>query len=195
LTLLKICEPYRITETFQDFYDLVPNSLKNWAIPQMPEDVMTIAMHFRQGVGGKAIYPGQKISRELDLDYFIQMVKSIQRESPSSNLRILVLTDAPSVATSYSPPSTQITLWEGTPGYENGVMKIEPFDFSSLNILDCEISIFSGGDPIEAIRIMCRADILLMGRSSLSFVAGVLNQNGRVYIAPDFWHNSLSRWY
>jgi hypothetical protein len=194
LTLVKVGEPYLITENFQDTYETVWPNLLNWSCPEGAEKVKTVAIHYRQGVGGKAIYPGQKIPRELDLEYFIEVIQYIARDNPKAELKLVVLTDAPSIATTYTPPNNQQMLWEGTPGFRNGEMLIIPFDFSPLKILPHDFEIISGGDPVDAIRIMSTADFLLMGRSSLSFVAGVLNQKGVVFTAPDFWHNPLSRW-
>ena len=194
LTLAKVGEPSLVTENFQDTYLEVRSNLLNWSSPEGAVKVKTVAIHFRQGVGGKAIYPGQKIPRELDLEYFIEVIQCIARDNPKTEFKLVVLTDAPSIATTYIPPANQQILWEGTPGFRNGEMLITPFDFSPLKILQLDFEIVSGGDPVDAIRIMSTADFLLMGRSSLSFVAGVLNQKGVVFTAPDFWHNPLSRW-
>jgi len=194
LTLVKVGDPYSITEYFQDTYDEVLPNLLNWSHLAQTQKIKILAIHYRQGVGGKVIYPGQKIPRELDLGYFIKVIQYIKRIHPATELKILVLTDAPSTATTYAPPVSQHKLWENTPGFNNGKMLIAPFDFSPLETLQCDYKIIAGGNPIDAIKIMSTADFLLMGRSSLSFVAGVLNQNGVVFTAPEFWHNSLSRW-
>ena len=57
-----------------------------------------------------------------------------------------------------------------------------------------KVSIQFGGDPLDTIRDMASADYLIMARSSLSYIGGILNRNGTVYAAPDFWHKSLPSW-
>ena len=192
--LVKVVEPYRIMEFFQDSYDLVLPQLINWSKKLTDNRNAVIAVHFRQGVGGKVVYPGQKISRELDLDHFISLIKKIKAESKQEITQIIVLTDAPTEALEFSPPIQQRNLWENTPNYNEGRLSVSKFDFHNLSELGIQIKIHSGGNPIEAINIMANANFLLMGRSSLSYIAGILNAEGQVYAAPNFWHKPLSRW-
>lgn len=195
--LIKIGEPYRISEYFQDGYSKISLNLTNWnkfLYSKSQNEQKTIAMHFRQGVGGRQIYPGQKIPRELDIEYFINSITSIVRNYECRDFKIVVLTDAPEKFITYTPPSSQQSLWEGSPGFKQGQMNVSPFSFSDLNKFGVDVEIISGGDPMDAIRVMAQSDFLIMGRSSLSFVAGVLNKNGVVFSPPGFWHNPLSGW-
>lgn len=45
----------------------------------------------------------------------------------------------------------------------------------------------------EAIYLMSTAEILVVGQSSMSYVAGLFNQN-KVYISKGFWHSKLTDW-
>ena len=192
--LIRVGEPYKISEHFQAEYSKVLRVLPNWPNCEPGGELKTIAIHFRQGVGGKVIYPGQSIPRELDLEYFKDAILGILSEEGGSRVKLVVLTDAPDQSTSYQTVDSQRELWEGTPGFANGVITISPFSFEPLKDLGLEFEIKSGGDPIEAIQIMSQSDFLVMGRSSLSFVAGVLNKKGTVYAAPEFWHKPLPGW-
>ena len=52
---------------------------------------------------------------------------------------------------------------------------------------------FVNGDPIEALEAMATADLLMMSRSSFSYVAAILNEEGIVIYHP-FWHSPLPEW-
>jgi hypothetical protein len=52
---------------------------------------------------------------------------------------------------------------------------------------------FVNGDPIEALEAMATADLLMMSRSSFSYVAAILNAEGIVIYHP-FWHSPLPEW-
>ena len=49
------------------------------------------------------------------------------------------------------------------------------------------------GRAIECIRGLATADILVMSRSSFSYLGAILNRNGIVLYHP-FWHRSPSSW-
>ena len=55
------------------------------------------------------------------------------------------------------------------------------------------LKIVANGDAIEALRGMATADILIMSRSSFSYVAAILNRRGVIIYHP-FWHSPLPRW-
>jgi hypothetical protein len=153
-----------------------------------------IAIHYRQGVGNFAIYPGQSLSREIELDYFRIQIQESWAGKDFDNLVVHVFTDAPESKLLYRPPVDQQYLWEGSPGFVDGVLEIQPLTFTASGLGVRDVVIHSGGDPVDAIISMSQASLLILGRSSLSYVAGLLNQNGLVVAAPDFWHPPLSHW-
>ena len=61
---------------------------------------------------------------------------------------------------------------------------------SSRMFSDCEILVHE--DPLEALAFLVEADILIMAKSSFSFVAGLLS-SGQVYYS-EFWHAPLPSW-
>jgi len=160
------------------------------------EEIYKIVIHYRQGVGGFALYPGQNIPREIPLDVFVNRVSKVVSElSKSQDWKIIVLTDAPESQIAFAPPPDQIKLWEGTPGFSDGIMTISPTSFKSLeNYSKLPLEIIRGGNPLDAILIMASADVLLSGKSSLSYMGGLLNSRGRVYYPKDFWHRPLKNW-
>ena len=154
-----------------------------------------IVIHYRQGVGGFAVYPGQKLSRQLPLEYFIQLIRQIQSVTQSQILKICVLTDAPTTNMSYKTLDSQTENWKNTPNFENGEMTIQGLSFSDLTeIPGIEVDIRIGGNPVDALAIMSKAERLLIGRSSLSYVGALLNLNGKVYFPKSFWHPPMREW-
>jgi hypothetical protein len=194
--LLSVHEPYPVSEFCPGLLDnhevkIIENFRK-----RKSDGVTKIVIHYRQGVGGYAIYPGQRIPREIYLEKFGSKLAEIESELPRlAATEITVLTDAPDTETKYVPPRNQIELWEGTPGFSNGEMTIKPTSFEYLNKFSAlPLRIIRGGDPLEAIQIMSNSDILLIGKSSLSFVGGLLNQMGQIYCPTDFWHRPMKHW-
>jgi len=55
------------------------------------------------------------------------------------------------------------------------------------------LELFVNEDTIECLRKLATADILVMSRSSFSYVGAVLNRNGVVLYHP-FWHGGPSSW-
>ena len=109
--------------------------------------------------------------------------------------KITILTDAPDSISHYTPPESQRALWEGTPGFSDGIMTIQPMDFSELGkITGIPINVVRGGNPLDAIRIMAAADFFVMSKSSLSYVGALLNKVGQIYWPKSFWHRPLNSW-
>jgi hypothetical protein len=194
---LEILDAYAITEyvdlTKYDFADFLPNYYSNSA-PRMAGNTRHIVVHYRQGVGGYAIYPGQNIPREIDFKNFASRIQKLVN-SYKHECKITVLTDAPSHEIQYVPLEQQKVLWEGSPNYEAGSIRISGKDFSvQLSEFGVPYNIISGGSPLEAIVAMSNADFLLMSRSSLSYVGALLNRDGLVFYPPQFWHRPLKNW-
>ena len=49
------------------------------------------------------------------------------------------------------------------------------------------------GDPIETLRAMATADLLVMSRSDFSYTAAILNKKGIIVYHP-FWHGTPMEW-
>lgn len=195
---LNIVEPYPITDSYPDLLTRMQENFPNWV--RFAESLVSefshpiISIHYRQGVGGGAIYPGQKVSRELPPSYFLMKLKSAYglKEFKSS---INLFTDAPVQDLTYSPSVDQNHHWEGTPGFSNGVMKVKGNDlYSYFAKNNLQVEVHLGGNPLEAIAIMSKSDFLITSRSSLSYVAGLLNSNGTIIAAEGFWHPSPRMW-
>lgn len=195
---LSIVEPYPITDCFPDLFQDVRNSFPHWIAfsskmsTNYPRPLVSI--HYRQGVGGSVIYPGQKIPRELPTSYFLAKLRN-EFGAAEFDVPVQVFTDAPVVDTIYEPDVRQRSHWEGTPGFTGGQMQIKGNDlFTFFRANRIPVEVHSGGNPLEAIAIMSNSDFLITSRSSLSYVAGLLNSKGTVVAAEGFWHPTPSDW-
>lgn len=191
---ISLLNPYSVTEFNPEIMSSVRNELSINSPLNLEPSV--IVLHYRQGVGGFAIYPGQKISRETPLLEFQKVLTHIFNKSRASQIKkIIVLTDAPAKPFEYAPPSDQLILWEGTPGYRNGKISIMPIDFQVLSAdFSVPVEVIRGGNPLDAIRVMASSDFLIMSKSSLSYLGALLNQRGQVYYSREFWHRPLKNW-
>ena len=194
-TRLVIQNPYAVSDLLVDNLEKVVSKLGNLTsdIP-LNSGKPFIAIHYRQGVGNFVIYPGQTISREIDVSYFKNCIEKFRNLLPSDNYEVHVFTDAPARSIKYQPPADQVYLWEGTPGFEDGVVEIQAANFNATSLGVSDVTVHSGGDPLDAILFMSRASMLITGRSSLSYLAGIMNRSGIVVSAPHFWHPSPKRW-
>ena len=193
---LLIYEPYPVTEFCPGIMDvLCLHSSEDSKSLKTPGD-FEVVIHYRQGVGGFALYPGQNIPREIPLAVFAARVEKVVQSLPENQrVRIVVLTDAPETEIVFVPPAEQLVLWEGTPGFSNGVMTIKPTKFDELEKLSkLPLQVLRGGDPLDTILRMASANVLLTGKSSLSYMGGLLNHIGQVYFPKDFWHRPLRNW-
>ena len=151
------------------------------------ESSKTVVIHFRQGITPSHIDTGHKTSRMLPFSYFEKHLKKILLKHSSETLRIYILTDAPEKPFIYFPPSEFIQTWREH-GYhldEDFGIAVSAIELNSKFLRELKnVKILHGGDPVEALDLMSKADYLIMGRSSLSVVGAVLNKHG-VCVVPD----------
>ena len=191
--LINIVEPFPVSEFDSKKYLAIGNFLPYFT--SKINRAKTVALHYRQGVGGKSVQFGEKLSRQLDVQYFVNIITSILAD-PGNDIRaIKIYTDAPSTNQEYFPLATQSHLWNQSPRFRDGQMSIEGMEVEkSFEGLGIPIEVVRGGNPISAIEEMAGADVLVIGRSSLSYVAAILNANGEIYYPKSFWHRPLVGW-
>lgn len=194
-TLVRVLNPYLLVDLLPSFYRkaLAKRVIHNQSSSQ--EHKESIAVHYRQGVGGFVIYPGMKTPRQIPFDVYLTRLRKIVRSEPQK-FSVKLFTDAPKKPTTFKPPKEQEHLWIGTPGFDNSTMTIKNFDpYKSLRSEVSSLEIHEGGDPLQAIMEISRADYILMSRSSLSYVAALLAPKSTVVFYPkNFWHPKLRGW-
>jgi hypothetical protein len=147
--------------------------------------VLKLAVHVRRGD-----LLAVDSQRMLPNSYYISTTKTIIRilEKISVNYECELYTEVPSKKFVITPSHHGIN--HRIP--ENIV--IDPRmsaleDFKEIP----NLKIHESGDPIDALRGMATADVLLMSRSSFSYVAAILNRRGIIIYHP-FWHGPLPDW-
>jgi hypothetical protein len=191
--VLRIVEPYPIIDYCSSVFQYIPDIILE------PDDNIKqhsnlIVLHYRYGVGGFAKYHNQSASRQLEYAYYMNVLDSIPSQQIEDS-RIIMLTDAPLSETIYEPPVDQIHLWIDTPNFDGRYMTIkqsEVEDFFANSKYSIEV--VRGGDPLGALSVMANAQVLVMGKSSLSYVAALLNKDGIIYYPNGFWHTPLRGW-
>lgn len=192
--LIRVVEPYAVMELRPHDYKRVIPFFYNFPHSETPDD--EIVMHYRYGVGNSVIQPGEKLPRQMELTYFRNVIQNIPMEFLRESRALRVLTDAPEFETSFKPRAEQRYLWEGTPNFHNGVVVIKPFSFQEdLGDLELNLKVSFGGDAVESILRMSNCKVLILSRSSLSYVGALFNQRAAlIYCAPDFWHPRMKSW-
>jgi hypothetical protein len=57
-----------------------------------------------------------------------------------------------------------------------------------LSSIGYKIEVIIGGDPLEALANMASANVLIMSKSSFSYVSYLLNADGKFFSPFEFWH-------
>lgn len=158
-----------------------------------------LIVHYRQGPGNFAIYPGQRIPRQIDLDYFLDVISKILSAREFEIKKVRVFTDSPREDIKFSPIEEQRDLWVGTPGFQDGNVTYKGLDienyFNSISTrYGVDVMIERNLDPFKMIIEMANASVLITSRSSLSYIGGLFNSKGSVYFAPRFWHAKPRQW-
>ncbi len=192
-TLVRLVEPYPISEYDPDLYQDIRIFLPNFELPL--KNGASVAVHYRRGVGGFAIQRGEQVSREIAGNYFAALAKEIIDTHQIPDLKVQIFTDSPTEDVVFTPPNVQFDLWTNSPIFSEGQMHV-----LGLNVQDyftdisVDVEVFYGGDPLEVIKTLAAADHLILSRSSFGYVAAILNDGGKVYFPSQFWHAPMKGW-
>lgn len=153
-----------------------------------------ITVHVRQsGPTGEFVLRGETKTRNLPGDYYIAKLEEIRGVIGDQSFyshKLILVTDELDANLKFKTFNGQETLWEEA-GYPLEEQAFQMRDGrKSLQILQCfpHGEIHRGGSPAQAIRTLGSSDFLVMSRSSLSVVAGLLSRNCKVIYPPDFWY-------
>jgi hypothetical protein len=180
--LFRIFNPFPIADKHPEIYNCV-KYISPFTKKQIP--FFRIAIHVRRG----ELYVIDS-HRMLPNSYYISTTLSIIRilEKLSVKYECELYTEV---------PSKQFVVTPGHHGINHRIpddILVHPQmnaleDFNEIPNLKKHIN----GDPIEALRGMATADILIMSRSSFSYVAAILNMYGIIIYHP-FWHSPIPGW-
>ena len=191
---IQVTNPYRIMENYPLNYKKSMKILENFTRLESKNENLIVA-HIRRGISFEHISPGEKISRMLNEEYYIGIIKKITTGT-SQPFKLLILTDAPEFDTFYQPIEKDYEKWNQYNHYKQGrKVQIQGHSFSKIKeTFGGEIEIIRGGDVLDAIEQIRRASYFIMSRSSMSYVGALLNERGKIYYPPDFWHKPMKNW-
>lgn len=195
--LLRVCLPFGIMDKHPNWYDYAGSAIRSNQQVGKQSLSYTIVVHVRYGYQPIVGKNEASSPRFLPLTYYPESIKEIlRREKLPLDSKILVHTDIPRKGGKWRPFQESKISELSSIGYEfkdsyldfNGIdLKSEYFsEFPNLSVKHC-------APLIETLDEMMNAKILLMSRSSFSYIAGVVNQR-TVYIPRSHGHGKMSRW-
>jgi hypothetical protein len=183
--LVRVVMPHGIADRFPDCYEAC-KEISPFASPDRDGRILRVAVHVRRGE--QVLYAHS--DRPLPNGYFINVAGHVARalETLKIDYQIELWTELPTGKFTVYPDH------HGVAGHVTDPALITPDmyrldDFDALpNLVRC-----INGKAVDCLRKLATADILIMSRSSFSYVAAVLNRNGIVMYHP-FWHRAPSSW-
>ena len=185
-SLIRVAMPFGIADRFPDCYE-VCKDISPFPAPARGsvDRPLRVAVHVRRG---ELLVLDS--DRMLPNSYYIRVAQQIARvlESRGSDYQVELHTEVPTAEFTVDPEHHGI----GSRIPEPVVVSPETYrldDFSALpNLVHC-----LNERAIDTIRQLATADVLVMSRSSFSYLGGILNRNGIVLYQP-FWHQAPSSW-
>jgi hypothetical protein len=183
-SLVQLVVPYGIADRFPDCYE-VCKDISPFASSVREGGVFRVALHVRRGE-----QLALDSDRMLPNAYYISVAKNVAQvlESLKIDYEIELFTEVPQKELVVQPDHHGI--FNRIPGPRViGPEMLQLNEFDELpNLVPCP-----NGKAIVCLEKLATADVLVMSRSSFSYVAAILNRSGVVLYHP-FWHSPLSSW-
>jgi uncharacterized protein YktB (UPF0637 family) len=181
--LAKILYPYGITDAYPECYGAV-QEISPFSTVLLPS-VIRVAIHIRRG----ELFVVDS-HRMLPNEYYLAVIHQIREifDQLALKYEFELYTEIPQKAFTVSPIHHGIANRIADPVVVDPKLnKIEEFDTIP------NLKKFINADPIETLKGMSSANILVMSHSSFSYLASILNHQG-IIMYHDFWHKPLKRW-
>jgi hypothetical protein len=184
-TLLRLMTPYGIADRFPDCYE-VCKQLSPFPPSRRAGEPVRVALHVRSG----DLVVVKSSDRLLPNMYYVNVARRVAStlEALKLDFRIELWTEV---------PTTEFVVGlqhHGINGRLNEPLVARP-EMYALDEFDQLPNLVHrlNGRTIDCLRGLATADILVMSRSSFSYVAAILNRNGIIFYHP-FWHSPPSSW-
>jgi hypothetical protein len=142
--------------------DILRNNKKFIDLFEFENDKTNIAIHIRRG----DVNSKQNSDRFVPLEKYYKIIENLNNENNNAVFYIF----------------TEIT---------NDKEEFDLF-YKTISGKGIHIKIMADIDLLTTIEYMIKADILVMSKSSLSYLAALYNENKVLYI--NFWHNRMPHW-
>lgn len=191
---LYICDnPYPILENYPSIYRHFTNRFGKKT--RSAEDCVQIQMHVRSSKNGNELMN----SRHVELGWYIDILKFIDLILKRLDLkyRVLIHTDAPLEEVEWEPLDISTAtekFWKSADVMnQKGRISLSPIDFQrEFNFVE-NLEVIRDIDPVQAWEMMSEADVLVLGRSSFSIIAGLINDHSLTF-APRYRHKFPKEW-
>ena len=194
--LVRVSNPNLIVDTYPDILRFAVSDLIQPSVMNLMAKV-SIILHIRGTVQKDLIIKGEVEPRSLPVSYYKDKLRDILALIDADlDYEIKVFTDTPKRSLSFEPRPQDIETWNKS-GHSivDGKIQVDGLDLEKdFQDFGSEIEFIYGGDPLDAIIQMSRADYFVMSRSSFSYIAAILNPNGIIYCPPKFWNSPLANW-
>jgi hypothetical protein len=184
MCLVKLMLPYGIADRFPDCYD-VCKEISPFAADPRQGRPLRVAIHVRQG----DLFVLES-HRMLPAAYYLNVAQRVAGVFGALEIdyRMELHTEVPTREFVVTPEHDNIKGRISAPV----VLRPEMSLLDEFNVLP-HLTHFINDRPIDCIRKLATADVLVMSRSSFSYLSAILNRNGIVLYHP-FWHNAPSSW-
>jgi hypothetical protein len=181
--LARVVLPYPIADQFPDCYE-VCKEISPFEPQTRGDRPLRVAVHVRRGE-----LIANAADRLLPNSYYINAASGIVTvlESLGREYQIELWTELPSQEFAIQPDDGVFNNLDAPDLLNPEMFGIE--EFEDLPNLVPRIN----GPAVDCLRGLGTADVLVMSRSSFSYVSAVLNRNCVVFFHP-FWHAALSSW-
>jgi len=165
--LLILDHPYNIFDKDPNEYDIIMPLLReiklSLYLPEYNESNKNIAIHIRRG----DVSPYSNNNRFVELSYYQNIINKFADKYKNGTFFIF----------------TEIS--------NNNKEEFENFIIKNKNN-NINIKLMADIDVLMTLEYLIKADVLVMSKSSFSYIAGLYNNNEVYYM--DFWHSKLDRW-
>ncbi len=182
--LAQLAMPYGVADRFPDCYE-VCKEISPFASSGHERRVLRVAIHVRRGE-----LSAVDSERMLPNRYYIDVARRV-----AHSLEALGLDYQTELHTEI--PNEEFVVEPDHHGISNriaaaAVISPEMHRLHEFDVLP-NLRRFVNETAIGCLRKLATADILVMSRSSFSYLGGILNRNGIVLFHP-FWHSAPSSW-
>jgi hypothetical protein len=182
--LLKVTLPYGIADRFPDCYEVCKEVSPFASVPRRGRP-LRVAIHVRQG--DLLVVDSHRM---LPHGYFVAVAQRVAAalDAVGVDYRMELHTELPTREFTVTPGHLGIVGDISAPV----VLRPEMSSLDEFSVLP-NLGLFVNERAIDCLRKLATADILVMSRSSFSYLAAILNRNGVVLYHP-FWHSGPSSW-
>ncbi len=194
--LLIINDPYRLTLRYPSIRKHFIWATRNLTMNANNDDIYRIHVHIRRGLISKDVLS----NRFIPTSWYLSVLLPIQAilDSYKVNYEFTIHTDVHKENIQWSPAGVSA---ESMMYLQDGGNKMDKDSNFTLDYEDFNISlsdlkvkkIITELNPLESWKLMQEADILVIGKSSFSFIGALLNQSAQV-ISPIGFYSGPSDW-